>query len=120
VENVKEIPQASIDNYNNLVAPLLAKYEGYNNGWFILPILAGATSWLSGWIMQKGQPKNDATQSMNTTMKWMMPAVSVFACLSSNAAFAVYWVMSNLLTTGTTYLINKALNKTNDQKEQVK
>ena len=120
VENVKEIPQASIDNYNALVAPLMAKYEGFNNGWFILPALAGVTSFLSGWIMQKGQPQNESTEGMNKTMKWMMPAVSVFACLSSNAAFAVYWVMSNLLTTGTSYLINKALNKTNQQKEQAR
>lgn len=109
----KNISQAAIDTYNSLVAPLSAQYQGYANGWFILPLLAGATTFLSSWIMQKGQPAQADAGAANPakTMLYVMPAVSVFACLSSNAAFAIYWSLSNVVSLGVNLLLNRKFTK---------
>ncbi len=94
-------------SYNALLTPCAALYQGHNNGWFILPILAGATSFLQSWLMMRGQPKGqDAAASSNKMMLWLMPAMSVFFCLSNNSAFAVYWIMSNVFG----ILTNAAIN----------
>ena len=98
-------------SYNAIMAPCAELYQGYNNGWFIFPILAGGSTYLSTWIMQKNQPKSDATASTNKIMNWLMPAMSFVFCLQYNASFAVYWTFSNLFSLGTSLLINRSLNK---------
>ena len=113
ITDTKNIPQAAIDTYNNLVAPLTAQYQGYSNGWFILPLLAGGTTFLASWIMQKGQPAGSESSAANTgkTMLYVMPAMSVFFCLQSNAAFAIYWTLSNLFSLCINLLLNKRFAK---------
>ncbi len=118
VENVKDIPQSSIDAYNTLVQPILNQYAGYNNGWFVLPIIAGGTTFLSSWIMQKGQPAPDPKNPSAGTGKAMlyaMPLMSVFFCLSSNAAFAIYWTISNIVSLLTNLALNKKFKKDQNQ-----
>ncbi len=122
IADTKNIPEAAITTYNNLMAPLAAQYEGYNNGWFILPILSGVTTFLTSWLMQKGQPKPqqgqaDSAQGVNKTMMYVMPAMSIFFCLTANAAFAVYWIISNLVSAASNYVINKKLLKPADATE---
>ncbi len=97
--------------YTALMAPCADLYNGMNNGWFIFPILAGGTTYLSTWIMQKNQPKSDATAGTNKIMNWLMPAMSFFFCLQYNASFAVYWTFSNIFSLGTTLLINRSFAK---------
>lgn len=114
VADVKNIPQIAVDNYNTLVKPLVDANAGYTNGWFIMPILAAATSYLSGLITQKGQPKQDpnaAGAGMSKSMLYMMPAMSFFFCLTYNAAFAVYWTISNVVSLITNIFINKKFKK---------
>ena len=124
IADPKNIPQASIDTYNNLVAPLVAQYKTVYNGWFIWPLLAGGTTFLSSWIMQKNQPKPAAAtdsngqpsaatqaQSTNKMMLYLMPAMSVFFCLTSNTAFAIYWTISNVVSTFTNLLLNRKFAK---------
>ncbi len=117
VADTKNIPQAAIDTYNNLVAPLATQYAGYGNGWFILPLLAGGSTFLSSWVMQKNQPQNSTTAGTGKTMLYVMPAMSVFFCLSSNAAFAVYWTMSNIVSLGTNLLLNRKFDRERKQAE---
>lgn len=97
--------------YNTLVQPCLDLYAGYNNGWFVMPVLAGATTFLSSWIMTRKQPKNEAAGNTNKIMQWMMPIMSVWFCLSSNACFAVYWTFSNIFSLCTSIIINKSFEK---------
>ncbi len=97
--------------YTALMAPCADLYKGLNNGWFIFPILAGATTYLSTWIMQKNQPKSDATASTNKMMNWLMPIMSFVFCLQYNASFAVYWTFSNIFSLGTSLLINRSFAK---------
>lgn len=116
VTDVKNIPQSAIDTYNRLIQPLMVQYEGYNNGWFILPILAGGTSFLSGKLMQAKQPQqaqnaNQPGAGANKAMIYIFPAMSVFFCLTANAAFAVYWCISNVVSIAVNLAINKALQK---------
>ncbi len=114
ITDVKNIPQSAIDTYNKLVAPILAQYEGYTNGWFILPLLAGVTTYLSSWVMQKNQPKSAdpaAGGNMGKTMLYVMPVMSVVFCLTANSAFAVYWTISNIISLGVNLLLNRKFKK---------
>jgi membrane protein insertase Oxa1/YidC/SpoIIIJ len=99
--------------YSQIVAPCTALYDGRNNGWFIFPILAGASTYLSTWIMQKNQPKTAATANTNKFMNWLMPAMSFIFCIQYNASFAVYWTFSNIFSLGTSLLINRSFAKQN-------
>ncbi len=98
-------------NFDALMAPCADLYKGYNNGWFIFPILAGGSTYLSTWIMQKNQPKSDATASTNKLMNWLMPVMSFVFCLQYNASFAIYWTFSNIFSLGTSLLINRSFAK---------
>lgn len=120
VENRNEIPQAAIDTYNRLIEPIMAQYKGVNNGWFVLPIIAAGTSFLAGKITQPKQPEKPfdseakgrgSSSGQNKTMLYMMPIVSFIACLSANAAFAVYWVCSNILMIIVNLVLNKKFSK---------
>ena len=48
-------------------------------------------------------------------MKWFFPLFSLWICASSTAAFALYWVVTNIFSLVTTLLINWKLD--NDEKK---
>ncbi len=68
--------------------------DGGVNGYFILPILAGVSQFFttkmmsSSSIQPEGQPK---------IMNYFFPLFSIYICATYNAAFALYWVASNLI-----------------------
>ena len=82
-------------------------YAGYNNGWFIMPLLAGVTNFLSSWLMQKGQPKNPQADGANKVMMWVFPLMSVWFCITYNASFAIYWTISSMCMIITNLVLNK-------------
>ena len=101
-----------VAKYNEVMAPCVNLYAGYNNGWFIFPLLCGGTTFLSTWIMQRNQPQNNsAAAGSNKMMQWLMPAMTFVFCLTSNAAFALYWTVSNLVSMVTTFFINRSFAK---------
>lgn len=68
------------------------------NGFFILPIVSGATQYLATIL----QPMDaSATQQQgggsNQFMKYIFPLFSVWICASSNAMFSLYWVTTNVI-----------------------
>lgn len=73
------------------------------NGYFVLPILAVATQYVS----QKLTPTNAAAPATSAngqpapntgkTMMMLMPLMSLWFCTTSSAAFALYWVTSNVI-----------------------
>ena len=110
LNTIFRLPFTAADAYNAAVQPLLQVYAGHNNGWFILPLIAGGTQFLANWIMQKGQPApdpNNPAASTNKMMMWLFPLMSLWFCLSYNAAFAIYWI----LTSVSMVLVNLVLNK---------
>lgn len=79
----------------------------YTNGLFILPLMAGA----SQWLMTKLTGNSSAQQQQGMGfMNWFFPLFSIYICLSYNAAFSLYWVVSNLIAMVQQYAVNKALD----------
>lgn len=78
--------------------------------WMILiPILAGVTGFIASWISQKfnAMQQDPAAAGSGKMMLYMMPLISVFFCYSLNCALGLYWIISNVLSIGQTYLLNK-------------
>lgn len=93
----------------NLIITRLTVYAN-PNGFFILPILSAVTQYVSTLL----QP-NTATAGgqQNTTaklMKWGFPIFSLYICSTSNASFALYWVITNVIGTIQSLVINKVLD----------
>ena len=115
VEHVAKLPGWSF----NLIITVLDVYKNYN-GWFLLPILSAVSQYLMT-ALQPTQPAadNKQQQSTNNFMKWFFPLFSLFLCFSYSAAFALYWVASNLITMAQTYGINWYLDRKEKQAETI-
>jgi len=81
------------------------------NGYLILPALAGASQLLMTKVNpqatgQQPAAQNQGQPNMGNFMKYFFPIFSVWITLTSNAGFALYWVVSNLIATAMSYSIN--------------
>lgn len=87
---IKNIWQADspLKNITGAAIPFFS--PGYN-GLFILPILAGVTSY---YQMKLTTPKGGNQQMKGFTA--MMPLMSVWFCTMYTASFAIYWVTANI------------------------
>ena len=103
---------------------LIAKWtvSEHWNGLFLLPLMSAGSQYLMTKLTASTQPTTpakdkDGNPQPNTGnfMKWFFPLFSLFLCSSYNAAFATYWVTSNLIAMAQNMLINKYL----DHKEKV-
>jgi YidC/Oxa1 family membrane protein insertase len=103
---------AFIEAYNKIMAPAMEVWVGKNNGWCILPLLAGGTTLLSSWISTKNQPKPAEGQpGTGKMLTYLMPLMFTFFCLSYDASFALYCLISNIVSLGVTLLINAAFRR---------
>jgi YidC/Oxa1 family membrane protein insertase len=76
------------------------------DGLFILPILAGLTTFIQTKMMTPTGVVQDATQAaMTRNMTLIMPVFIGFISLNFPAALALYWVVSNLFSIGQQYFI---------------
>lgn len=91
------------------------------DGWFqgafwliLIPILAGATSFLVSWISQKLNPSSMDQQAQGgcsmKTMMYVMPLISVFISYGYNAALGVYWIASNIVAIAQTFILHHFYN----------
>lgn len=103
----------------NLLITELSVVNGYN-GFFILPILSAVSQFVMTQLQNINNPqpvpaaddeKAQQQQATNGFMKWFFPLFSLWICSSSNAAFATYWVVSNVFSLITTQLINWKLDR---------
>jgi YidC/Oxa1 family membrane protein insertase len=93
--------------YDVVMSGLTALTAKSWNGWFILPLLAGATSWLTTKMTMPAQ--NDAAQQNAAQknpmggkfMKYLFPVISVYFTAVSNSVFALYWITSNIMSIAT-------------------
>ncbi len=95
-------------------------YQQYN-GMLLLPILAGVSQVLQYKFNPAMQDQNQTAangQGMGNFMKYFFPILSVFWCLTSNAAFAVYWVASTVIMWIQSVLITKYLEKKDKEQAQ--
>ena len=105
--------------YETIMGPCIDAYKGYVNGYAILPILAGGTSFLLSWVSMQQQNKNKKEQdntnpnaqaaNMGKSMMYIMPAMSVFFCWQYDATFSIYWIISNVIATVINVILNKKL-----------
>ena len=111
----------------NVITNSVDEQSGRWNGYFIIAILAGVTSFLSQWISEKmSKPKNkqvsqyvdQANPQANGTMKFMkilLPAMMVIFVLTSSAAFGLYIVASSIISIGisalTTVIVDACYKK---------
>ena len=95
------------------------------NGWCILPPLAGLSQFLSSKLMNAGAPQQapsqqkksgDPSAATGKMMKYFFPIFSVLICFTSNAVFALYWVVSAAVQSVQTYLIGKWIDKKEAEK----
>ena len=112
LETVKAAAANGGAGYASVMAPIAAQYEGYANGWFILPLVSGAFVILQQYVTigpKKSRPK--PVEGMpNTSGMGMSIAIAVFSayiCLQYNAMFAIYWIVSNMCATILTYILKK-------------
>ena len=83
------------------------------NGWFLLPILSAGTQILMTLTQPQtaGMDANGQAASTNKIMKYFFPLFTLYICATSNAAFALYWVTSNVYAWIEGLIINKVLEK---------
>lgn len=79
----------------------------------ILPIIAGASQWLSMKLSQTKESARatDQMSQTNRSMSVMMPLISVFFCFTLNAGLGLYWATSSLFQVILQILINKHYRK---------
>ncbi len=126
------LPEMAGVSYDQIMTPIINNYNKTNfwnmsrwNGYFILPILSIATSFLSTTLQQKMQPVqmtgDEAQQKqqriMNKTMTYLMPVVLGIFAIMYSAAFAIYYFVSNFMTMITSISFNLII-KNLDKKKQ--
>lgn len=83
------------------------------NGYFILPILAVVSQYVSQKLSTAGNPNaananaSSPTASTNKMMTLIFPLMSLLFCATSSSAFAIYWVVSNLIAAAQQVAFNK-------------
>jgi YidC/Oxa1 family membrane protein insertase len=89
------------------------------NGLWILPILSAVSQFVMTKLTGNQQPTPTADaadpqaapqQATGKFMKWFFPIFSLWICSTSTAAFALYWVASNIIMMGQTFVLNKYLD----------
>lgn len=104
----------------NFILFSISVYQSFN-GLLILPVLAGVTQVLQTKFMNAQQPQqldNANNANQGKFMKWFFPCLSVYFCLSSNAGFALYWVISSVVSALQGIVINKILEKKDNEKKE--
>lgn len=83
----------------------ISLFENLYNGMFILPVLAGVTSYYQ--IKLTTPPGNEG--QMQGFSK-IFPLLSVWFCATSTATFAIYWVASNIFQIIYSYIMKRMNN----------
>jgi len=124
LDNIKEIfteeemasLRAAAENggakYTAVMQPVAAQYEGYRNGWFILPLLSAGLVLLQAFVTQGRKKDRPApVEGMPNTggmgMNIFIALFSGYICLNYNAMFAIYWMTSNLCAIILTLILKK-------------
>lgn len=98
--------------YESLTSGILnaTGLTGYANGWFVLPLFAGGSLFLQQRYTAKNQTAGQP-QPGGKFMLYFFPLFSVYICCTSNAAFSLYWVFSNLYTFAVNIINDLIYNK---------
>jgi len=116
--------------YNYVMGSLSSSSKGVN-GYFILALLAAASTYFSQYLATRKQKKkeNFYTQNQKPTeqqkaqegsakvMMVVLPVIMAIFALSNNSIFSLYIVTSQLVSMVTTPLVNKLVSLSDKKKE---
>lgn len=80
--------------------------------YFILPVLAALTTFITTWLSMKMQDTGGAGK----VMMYVMPAMILFMSLGLSSALSLYWVVGNVFMVGQTLLLNNPFKFQEEQK----
>lgn len=103
-QEMESLQQVTEEQYNTKMQFARDMYPGRTNGWFLFPILAGITMLLMQMITTRLNPM---PQQGGKMMMIVMTGMWFFFCLSSNTAFALYAMISNVAALAVTMIVNK-------------
>lgn len=75
---------------------------GEKDPYYILPIIAGVTTFIQQKLMMAGTENQNPQMAM---MVWMMPIMIVIFAFNFPAALSLYWVVGNVFMIAQTYFI---------------
>ncbi|MEB3750653.1 MULTISPECIES: YidC family membrane integrase SpoIIIJ [Geobacillus] len=75
---------------------------GEKDPYYILPVIAGVTTFIQQKIMMAGSAQQNPQMAM---MLWVMPIMIVIFAVNFPAALSLYWVVGNLFSIVQTYFI---------------
>ena len=113
VSSVVENVSHEITSINDFVLGInVAQTPGLHiSVYLIIPILAALFQFLSAKTMQPPQiDGNDQMASMNKSMTYMMPLMSLYFCIIMPAGLGIYWVTSALFQCIQQVAINTYMN----------
>lgn len=90
---------------------------GSRDPFFVLPVLAAVFTFLSSWLMMKGQPESN---TMTTMMTVTTPVIIFITALSLPSALSLYWVITNAFQVGQTLVIQNPwkIRREREEKER--
>lgn len=89
----------------------------YLNWYWLIPVFAAATAYLSSYIMRKIQGTPQQEGSMKT-MTMLMPLMSAYFCFILPAGVGLYWIASNVFQTVQSIVLDK-IYKNKNQEEAI-
>lgn len=124
----KYVSSINKDLYVQVTSSVHEKVDRWN-GYFILAILAGVTSFLSqyiGELMNKSKNKNvnQLVESANANggtakfMKILLPAMMVLFVVTSSSAFGIYLVASSVISMGISAAVGAIVNACYKKKQE--
>ncbi|MDO4271028.1 MAG: YidC/Oxa1 family membrane protein insertase [Eubacteriales bacterium] len=88
---------------------------------WIIPILSGATAFLSSFVMQKMQgTQNSPAAGQMKALTYMMPLMSVYFGFILPGAIGIYWIFNNVFTCLQEVVLTKWLRGKREQAEAEK
>lgn len=111
------------EDYNNVMGKLQAQEKSVN-GYYILPILVVAITFLSQWISKKlSTPKDSNGNKIQQpgTGKFLMilmPFMMLLFTLNSSAIFSIYIIVNSIMSTILSPIITIICNKIEDKRER--
>ena len=107
-----------INHMNNFLGINLAEAPGFAlTPALLIPILSGATQWLSTKLMTANQPmmnEGDEENTMASSMKMMnnmMPLISAFFCVTMPSGLGIYWVATSVFMIIQQLILNMYFNR---------
>jgi YidC/Oxa1 family membrane protein insertase len=86
---------------------------GQHDPYYILPVLAGLTTFLSQKASMATSPATGPAAQQMKMMLYIMPVMIMFFAINLPAALALYWVVGNVFMIVQTVLINKPYTNQN-------